>query len=133
MNKNLQTEKRDLHDAAWSQLYEMVQTCYPNSIFTGVLIRGGQIFYNRILQAQLWTREEAAEDRTAPEPWDEEWVRFRRFCERIQNADMPELHFRDGHPQYSQRELPGNLNELNDWQSNTNLMEPDLRHELITA
>lgn len=87
--------------ASWEQFYQMIHVQFPHSQATNVQVRGGEILFPEFIDHSFpLSREEAQEDRAAPEVWDARWLRLLKFCRTVRNIDLRAIHFRDGVPQF---------------------------------
>ena len=88
-------------EAGWEQFYQIIHIQFPHSEVINVKIRGGVITLPDFLDnTVLLAREAALGGRSAPEVWDDRWVRLLKFCREMRNVDLLEIQFRDGIPQF---------------------------------
>lgn len=97
----MQTHELTEKTASWEQFYQMIHVQFPHSQVTNMQVRDGEVLFPEHIDHTFpLSREEAREDRAAPEVWDARWLRLLRFCRKLRNIDFRAIHFRDGIPQF---------------------------------
>lgn len=87
--------------ASWEQFYQMIHVQFPHSEMLNIEIRNGEVNLPEFVDYTVLTSREAAlEDRSAPEAWDDRWLRLLKFCRTMGNVDLRLIEFRDGIPKF---------------------------------
>lgn len=105
------------NESRWAHLHLIIQDQFPHSKFFGVRVAGGAVVsFERIQFIRILNRQEAALDGPVPREFNEQWRRFVQFCAQIEDAVLPEVHFRDGDPYLIQMEQSGAILDAEDTQ-----------------
>lgn len=95
-------------EAAWEQLFHIVREQYPYSKMRGLTIRdGAAVAFKTIQYTFVFGRGVEPPLCLLPGTFDEQWQRFIRFCQALENGVVGEVHFTDGHPVLVSMEQPG--------------------------
>lgn len=100
----------DFKDAepAWMQLFHIIREQYPYSKMKELEVRNGAVVSFKALQYTfVFARGVEAPRLLMPASFDEQWQRFMRFCQTLQNGNIGEVHFTDGRPVLVSMEQPG--------------------------
>lgn len=86
-------------EAAWTQLFHVVRDQFPYSKMKGVLVQEGAVVSFREVQYTFMFGRGVEPPRCLlPETFDEQWRRFVRFCQALDDGVLGEVHFSDGRP-----------------------------------
>ena len=95
-------------EAAWEQLFHIVREQYPYSKMRGLTIREGAVVAFKTIQYTfVFGRGVEPPQCLLPGTFDEQWQRFIRFCQALENGVVGEVHFTDGRPVLVSMEQPG--------------------------
>ena len=95
-------------DAAWTQLFQIIQEQFPYSKMRGLEVRDGAVVsFDTVQYTFIFGRGTEAPRGLLPEDFDEQWQRFMRFCRAMGNGTVGEVHFTDGRPVLVSMERPG--------------------------
>lgn len=86
-------------EAAWMQLFHVIQDQFPYSKMKDVLIQdGAAVSFKHLQYTFLFGRGVEPPRCLLPETFDGQWQRFMRFCQALENGVVDEVHFTDGRP-----------------------------------
>lgn len=86
-------------EAAWIQLFHVIRDQFPHCRMYGARVSGGAVVsYDRMQYTRIFSREEAPKEGPGEVVFNDQWRRFVRFCQEMEEVVLPEVHFRDGNP-----------------------------------
>ena len=95
-------------EPAWTQLFHIVRDQFPYSKMRGLTIKEGAVVsFQEIQYTFIFGRGIEPPRSLLPDRLDEQWQRFIRFCQALQNGQVGEVHFNDGRPVLVSMQQPG--------------------------
>lgn len=86
-------------EAAWNQMFHVVRDQFPYSKMKGLAVKDGAVVSFREVQYTFVFGRGVEPPRSLlPDAFDEQWQRFMRFCQALQDGIVGEVHFTDGRP-----------------------------------
>lgn len=81
------------------QLFELIREQFPYSKMRGLEVQDGAVISFKAVQCTfVFGRGQQAPRALLPSAFDEQWQRFMRFCQALENGVVGEVHFTDGRP-----------------------------------
>ena len=86
-------------ESTWTQLFHVVRDQFPYSKMKGLTVRDGTVVsYKEVQYTFIFGRGIEPPRCLLPDTFDEQWQRFMRFCQALEDCDLGEVHFSDGRP-----------------------------------
>ncbi len=95
-------------EAAWNHLFRVVREKFPYSKMRGLTVKDGVVVsFNDAHYTFVFGRGIEPPRPLLPDTFDEQWQRFMRFCQSVQDGIVGEVHFSDGRPVLVSMQQPG--------------------------
>lgn len=86
-------------EAAWRQLFYIIREQFPYSRMKEAAVRDGAVVsFEEIQFTRVFARGVEPAKSLSPDTFDDQWLRFMRFCRTIRTGVLGEVHFSDGRP-----------------------------------
>ncbi len=86
-------------EATWTQLFHVVRDQFPYSKMRGLTVQDGAVVsFKEVQYTFVFGRGVEPPRCLLPGAFDEQWQRFMRFCQALENGVLGEVHFGDGRP-----------------------------------
>lgn len=86
-------------ESAWKQLFHVIREQFPYSKMRGLEVRDGAVVsFQTVQYTFIFGRGMEPPRALLPTAFDDQWQRFMRFCQALENGTVGEVHFTDGRP-----------------------------------